>query len=458
MPGFEWRSIVPVPVDDLADWHVRPGSFERLRPSWQHLRVLGRSGGQEAGGRIELSVGVGPVRTHWLAEIVEYEPGRRLVDIQVKGPFASWRHTHGFEPAGDGSSRLADHVDYELPLGAAGDILGGVPVHRSLERLFRFRHRRTADDLRWHAAHRDKPRLTVAITGASGLIGSELAAFLTSGGHRVISLVRQPSVAVDEVFWDPERVALVPESLEGVDAVVHLAGHSINSGRWTPDVKREILDSRLEGTTLIARTIALMDPKPVLISQSAVGYYGDRGAEGLDESSTPGTDFLADVAKSWEEATAPAREAGARVVNLRTGIVLSGRGGALARMLPAYKLGIGGVVGGGSQWMSWIAMEDWLGLVLDLLYDSGTEGPVNAVAPQAVTNREFIHTLTKVLKRPSVIPVTAAQVHLMFGEMGQHLLLDSQRVVPARLQARGFDFRYPDLEEALRAELGLLRD
>jgi uncharacterized protein (TIGR01777 family) len=242
-----------------------------------------------------------------------------------------------------------------------------------------------------------------------------------------------------------------------VDAVVHLAGRSINSGRWTPEVKREILDSRLEGTTLIARTVAQMDPKPVLISQSAIGYYGDRGAEGLDESSAPGTDFLAGVAKAWEEAAAPARESGARVVNLRTGIVLSGRGGALARMLPAYRLGVGGVVGGGSQWMSWIAMEDWLGLVLDLLYDSGVEGPVNAVAPRAVTNREFIHTLTKVLRRPSVIPVTAAQVRLMFGEMGQHLLLDSQRVLPAQLQAKGFAFRYPDLEEALRSELGLLR-
>ena len=457
MPVFEWRSTVPVPVDDLAEWHVRAGAFERLRPWWQHVRVLERSGGQQAGGRVVLSVGVGPVRSRWIAEIVEYEPGRRLVDVQVKGPFARWRHTHGFEPVGDASSRLEDLIEYELPLGAPGGILGGIPVHHSLERLFRFRHRRTADDLRWHAAHRDEPRLTVAITGASGLIGSELAAFLTSGGHRVIRLVRQPSVAADEVFWDPERVALVPESLEGVDAVVHLAGRSINSGRWTPEVKREILDSRLESTTLIARTIAQMDPKPVLISQSAIGYYGDRGAESLDETSAPGTDFLAGVAKAWEEAAAPAREAGARVVTLRTGIVLSGQGGALARMLPAYKLGVGGIVGGGSQWMSWIAMEDWLGIVLDLLYDSAVEGPVNAVAPGAVTNRDFIHTLTKVLRRPSVIPVTATQVRLMFGEMGQHLLLDSQRVKPARLQAKTFGFRYPDLEEALRAELGLLR-
>jgi hypothetical protein len=458
MPVFEWRSTVPVPVDDLAEWHVQPGAFDRLRPPWQHVRVLERSGGQQAGGRVVLSVDVGPVHTRWTAEIIEYEPGKRLVDVQVKGPFARWRHTHGFEPIDDGSSRLTDQVDYELPLGVTGGFLGGASVQHSLVRLFRFRHRRTADDLLWHAAHRDRPRLTVAITGASGLIGSELAAFLTSGGHRVIKLVRQPSVAADEVFWDPQRVALVPESLEGVDAIVHLAGHSINSGRWTPQVKREILDSRLEGTTLIARTIAQMDPKPVLISQSAIGYYGDRGAEGLDESSAPGTDFLASVARAWEEATAPAREAGARVVNLRTGIVLSGRGGALARMLPAYKLGVGGVVGGGGQWMSWIAMEDWLGVVLDLLYDSGVEGPVNAVAPRAVTNREFIHTLTKVLMRPSLIPVTAAQVRLMFGEMGQHLLLDSQRVLPAQLQAKGFAFRYPDLEEALRAELGLLRD
>ena len=458
MPVFERRSSVSVPVDDLAEWHLRPGAFERLRPPWQQVRVLERSGGLRKGGRMILSVGVGPAHMRWIAEVIDYEPGRRFVDVQVKGPFARWRHTHGFEPVDAASSRLEDHVDYELPLGATGNLLGGAPVHHSLVRLFRFRHRRTADDLRWHAAHRDEPRLTVAITGTSGLLGSELAAFLTSGGHRVVKLVRRPPHDADEVFWDPERMALAPELLEGVDAIVHLAGHSINSGRWAPAVKRAILDSRTEGTTLIARTVAQLDPRPVLISQSAIGIYGNRGAEGLDESATLGTDFLAGVAKAWEEATQPARDAGARVVTLRTGIVLSGQGGALARMLPAYRLGVGGVIASGHQWMSWIAMEDWLGIVLDLLYDDGAEGPVNAVAPHALTNREFIHTLTKVLRRPSVIPVTAAQVRLMFGEMGEHLLLDSQRVLPARLQAKGFQFRYPDLEEALRAELGLLRD
>ena len=307
-----------------------------------------------------------------------------------------------------------------------------------------------------HAADGERQRLTVAITGASGLIGSELAAFLTSGGHHVVKLVRRPPTAADEVFWDPARSALVADSLRGADAVVHLAGHSINSGRWTPAVKEQILNSRLAGTGLIARTVADLDPKPSLISQSAIGYYGSRAAEGLDESAAPGSGFLPDVVRAWEAATGPAREAGARVVTLRTGIVLSRKGGALARMLPAYRLGVGGVIAGGHQWMSWIAMQDYLRIVVDLLCDANIEGPVNAVSPHPVTNREFIRTLTKVLRRPSLIPVTAAQVRLLFGEMGVHLLLDSQRVLPARLAAKGFEFRYPDLEEALRSELGLL--
>ena len=458
MPVFERRSTMPVPVDDLAAWHTRAGAFDRLRAPWQHVRVLVRGGGAAPGARTVLSVGMGPLHTRWVSQVTEYEPGRRFVDVQASGPFSRWRHTHLFEGLDDGTSRLEDRVEYDLPLGAAGDRLGGVPVRRALERLFRFRHRRTADDLQRHAAYRDKPRLTVAITGASGLIGSELAAFLTSGGHRVIKLVRRPPVAADEVFWDPERSALVADRLAGVDAVVHLAGHSINSGRWTPTVKEEILNSRLAGTGLIARTVAQLDPKPVLISQSAIGYYGNRAAEGLDEAATRGTDYLAGVAAAWEAATQPAQNAGARVVTLRTGIVLSGQGGALARMLPVYRLGIGGIIAGGHQWMSWVAMEDWLGIVLDLLYDAGAEGPVNAVSPHPVTNHEFIRTLAKVLRRPSLIPVTAAQVRLMFGEMGEHLLLDSQRVLPTRLQAKGFEFRYPALEEALRAELGLLRD
>jgi uncharacterized protein (TIGR01777 family) len=455
MPSFQWQSSIAVPVDELADWHLRPGSFERLRPPWRRVRVLQRSGDLTQSSRLVSSVSVGPARTRWVSEIIEYVPRNRLVDIQVKGPFARWRHTHTFEPE-DAGSRLLDHIDYELPLGVAGELAGGPAVHRELVRLFRFRHRRTADDLSVHAEYRHRPRLTVAISGASGLLGSELAAFLSSGGHRVLKLVRHAPASPEEVFWDPDRAAIDPGLLAGVDAVVHLAGHSINAGRWTPPVKEAILTSRRQGTGLIARAVAQSSPLPVLISQSAVGYYGDRGAEGLEESSAPGEDFLARVAREWEDATQPARQAGARVVTLRTGLVLSGQGGALARMLPAYRFGVGGVVGRGDQWMSWISMQDWLGIVLALLYDDTIDGPVNAVSPQAVTNRVFVRTLTKVLRRPSLIPVTGTQVRLLFGEMGERLLLDSQRVVPARLQAKGFTFRYPNLEDALRAELGLL--
>lgn len=454
MDVFEWQSEMPVPADELAAWHVRPGSFERLRPPWQTVRVLERSGGLEAGGRLVMSVDIGPVRRRWTAEIRDYEPGRRLVDVQVDGPFARWEHTHLFISSGTGSV-LKDHVEYELPLGRAGDVVAGAPIDRALRRLFRFRHRRSRDDLARHAAFASRPRLTVAISGASGLIGGELSAFLAGGGHRVLKLVRRRPLADDEVFWDPERAALDPERFAGVDAVVHLAGVSLNQ-RWTPTAKRAILQSRINGTALIARTVAELDPPPLLLSASAIGYYGDRGAERLDETSAPGSGFLPDVVEAWEAALQPAREAGVRVVVLRNGLVLSGRGGVLARMLPGYKYGAASAVGGGQQWMSWIALEDYLGLVLELLYDPSAEGLINAVSPNPVTNRQFTRTLSHVLRRPSLFPVPQRAVQLAFGEMGE-LLLASTRVLPGRLTASGFGFRYPGLEEALRAELGLFR-
>jgi uncharacterized protein (TIGR01777 family) len=455
MDVFDWQSEMPVPADELSAWHVRPGSFERLRPPWQTVRVLERSGGLEAGGWLVMSVDIGPIRRRWTAEIRTYEPGRRLVDVQVDGPFASWEHTHTFVPSG-AFSVLKDHVDYQLPLGRTGDLVAGAPIEHALRRLFRFRHRRTRDDLARHAAYAGRPRLTVAVSGASGLIGNELTAFLASGGHRVLKLVRRRPLTPDEIFWDPERCALDPEQLIGVDAVVHLAGASLNQ-RWTPAAKRAILSSRVDGTTLIARTVAQLHPAPLLLSASAIGFYGDRGAETVDEGSPQGSGFLPDVVRAWEDALEPARAAGVRVVVMRNGLVLSGRGGALARMLPGYKYGAASTVGGGGQWMSWIALEDYLGVVLELLYDPSAEGVINAVSPNPVTNRQFTRTLSHVLRRPSLVPLPRRAVHLAFGEMGERLLLDSTRVLPTRLTARGFAFRYPGLAEALRAELGLFR-
>jgi uncharacterized protein (TIGR01777 family) len=299
------------------------------------------------------------------------------------------------------------------------------------------------------------PRLRVAVTGATGLVGSALVPVLRAVGHRVDCVSRQPPRAgTTDIQWDPAGGRLDPRALEGVDAVVHLAGQSIAAGRWTAAAKARIRDSRVGGTRLVAETIARLDRPPrALVSASAVGYYGDRGDEPLTEDSAPGTGFLADVARAWEAAADPARAAGIRVVHPRLGVVLAGQGGALAQMVLPFRLGLGGVIGSGRQYWSWIALADVVRVVeLALALDS-LAGGVNAVAPAPATNREFTRVLGRVLARPTFVPLPTPAVRLLMGEMGQALLLASARVLPRRLERAGFRFRYPDLEGALSAAL-----
>lgn len=298
--------------------------------------------------------------------------------------------------------------------------------------------------------------MDVLVTGASGLVGSALVPFLTAGGHHVTRLVRStPPPGAAAVHWNPETRSIATPGLEGMDAVVHLAGENIATGRWTPEKKARIRHSRVHGTRVLCEALAqLAEPPRVLVSASAIGYYGDRGAEVLREQSRPGTDFLAQVCRDWEAATAPAVKRGIRVVPLRIGIVLSPAGGALAKMLRPFKMGVGGVIGTGQQYMSWIALDDLVGVIQHALVTETLQGPVNAVAPQAVTNREFTQTLGQVLGRPTLLPLPTFAARLAFGEMADALLLASTRVEPARLQETGYPFRYPDLAGALRHLLG----
>lgn len=297
--------------------------------------------------------------------------------------------------------------------------------------------------------------ITIAVTGATGLIGSALVERLRAHGHTVRRLVRSPRDAREgDVVWDAERGELATQVLQGVDAVVNLAGTPV-AKRWTAERKRDIRNSRVAGTQSLARAIAAMDAKPrVLLNASAVGYYGSRGDEVLSESSAPGHDFLAGVTVEWERATAAAAEAGVRVVLLRTGVVLSAKGGALAKMLPPFRLGMGGPLGSGEQWMSWIALEDHLHAMEHALFVDSVSGPVNLVSPNPVRNLHFATTLGRVLTRPAVIPVPAVALELLYGQMARETILASQRALPAALSASGFDFQYPTLEGALRALLG----
>lgn len=298
--------------------------------------------------------------------------------------------------------------------------------------------------------------MKIAVTGSTGLIGTALSRSLLADGHEVVPVVRRP-VAVGEtaVQWDPAAGTIDAAGLDGLDGVVHLAGAGIGDKRWSDAYKRTILDSRTKGTELLARTLAGLDaPPPVLVSGSAIGIYGDTGDTAVDESAPAATDFLADVCVQWEAAAAPAVDAGIRVPFLRTGIVLSPAGGALAKLLPLFKLGAGGRMGSGRQWWSWISLDDEVRVIRWLL-DTDVAGPVNATAPQPATNAELTKVLAGVLGRPSVLPVPAFGPRLLLGgELADALLFNSQRVLPQVLTERGFVFDHPDLEGALRALLG----
>ncbi len=300
--------------------------------------------------------------------------------------------------------------------------------------------------------------MNILISGGSGLIGGALRARLAERGDRVVRLVRdEASAGVDAVLWNPGSDDLSTERLGDIDAVIHLAGENIAAGRWNAARKARIMESRRKGTRLLAETVAGMTPKPgVFVSASAVGYYGDRGDEILTEESSTGSGFLSEVCQTWERSTQPAEAAGIRVARLRFGVVLSLRGGALKKMLTPFRLGLGGPIGGGRQWMSWIALDDAVAAVLHVLDHPEAAGALNVVSPNPVTNAEFTKALAGILRRPAIWPIPGVAVKALFGEMGEATVLASSRALPGRLEASGFEFRHPDLEGALAQSLGAL--
>ncbi len=455
---FSRQSEVVVGAQEAFDWHARPGAFARLAPPWTDVRMLTDHPGIEEGTRVELSMpAAGPIRVRWHALHDRCVPGSEFRDIQEKGPFKRWEHTHSFRPAegGTGGSIIEDSIEYELPLGALGAAVAGGMIRADLERTFTYRHRITRDDLAQHHTSGLAPA-RIAITGATGLVGSALVPFLTTGGHEVLTVGR---AADCDVKWDALSADASQglDGLNGCDAVIHLAGVNIAGGRWTDSRKEEIRESRVYGTMSLARALARLEQPPkVLVCASAVGFYGDRslGDGEIDETAEPGTGFLSEVCIGWEEATEPASAAGIRVVHLRLGVVLDARGGALQRMLLPFQLGAGGRLGSGKQPMSWVALDDVLGIVLHALSTDELSGPVNAVAPELVDNAGYTATLAGVLRRPAIAPVPAPVVSTLFGEMGRELLLAGAPVVPGRLSATGYRFRHGLLEDALRHTLG----
>ncbi|MCB1291299.1 TIGR01777 family oxidoreductase [Mycolicibacterium sp.] len=446
--GIEYASVVGHPLDEVFAWHTRPGAMRRLVPPWQPMTVV-KETESLADGRAILGL---PGGLRWVAQHdpAGYDPPNQFVDVLSSDGLMTlpprvigwWRHTHRYSDAGGGATRVHDIVDTTVPAAA-------------LRSTFAYRHRQLAEDL---AAHRDAAEagagpMVVAMTGSSGLVGTALAALLTTGGHRVIRLVRRDPAGADERRWEPDQPD--PALLEGVDSVVHLAGESI-AGRFTEAHRKAIRDSRIEPTRRLAEVAAATSGVRTFVSASAVGFYGhDCGDTVLDEDSPRGRGFLADVVAEWEAATGPAADAGRRVVMVRTGIVQAAAGGTLRLLRPLFALGLGGRLGSGRQWLSWIGIDDLLDIYYRALYDSRLAGPVNAVAPNPVRNFDYTRALAQTLHRPALLPVPAVGPRVLLGRQGAVELAEAdQRVAPARLQALRHRFRQPDVADALAHQLG----
>lgn len=454
MKTFTRESRLPVSAAEAYAWHSRPGAFERMLPPWQRARVIRRPAELADGAELEFELRKGPARIRWVAEHRDVRPGRGFADVQRQGPFRFWHHRHELSDEGRAASRLSDHIEYELPLAPLGDWIAGGVIRRDLARTFDYRHRVLRQDLELHARYAGRDRLRIAVTGATGLVGRVLCDVLTTGGHEVVRLSRRP-FQPDMVGWSPETGVDRPEALEGVDAVVHLAGENIAARRWSERQMEKIRSSRVEGTLRLIDSLRRLERAPrTFLCASAIGYYGDRGGEVLSEASPSGSGFLAEVATAWEEAAAQAADLGARVTTARFGVVLSPRGGALGKMLPAFRMGLGGPFGDGRQGTSWVAIDDAVAALVHLLLEPGAEGPYNITAPAAVSNADLGRTLGAVLRRPALMPLPATAARLAFGRMADEMLLASAWVRPDRLAESGFEFRFPDLEPALRHLLG----
>lgn len=448
--SIEHWSTLAAPTDEVFAWHARPGALQRMLPPWLPGR-LRREATSLGNGRAELALPGGQV---WAAQHDPsgYVEGRAFVDERVGEGLDSavlaavrWRHEHRFEPVrlADGGEGTRVHDIVDAPVGS-----------QLLRPMFVYRHRQLADDIARHRELAAAP-MTIAITGASGLVGTALSAFLSTGGHEVVRLVRREAEA-GERRWDPGAPAA--DLLEGVDAVVHLAGASI-FGRFDDGHRHRIRSSRIGPTARLAELAAASGVR-AFVSASAIGGYGaDRGGEVLTETSAAGSGFLAEVVVDWEAETAAAADGGVRTVQVRTGLVQAARGGMLQVLRPIYAAGLGGPLAGGSHLQSWIGLDDLVDIYARALFDDRLEGPVNAVAPEPVRQRWYASALAAALHRRALLPTPSLGPRVLLGHQGmQELALANQRVEPAKLEALGHRYRHPELEDALRHQLGRQRE
>jgi len=451
---FVYQSQYPCSAEYLYEYHSRTGALERLLPPWERNSIVSKQGNISPGSRVKLKIYAGPFPFYFHARHIEAIRGKMFRDIQEKGPFSQWSHAHFFHNS-RGGALLEDKIEYALPGQRFLPPFIKGHIEKKLTRIFLHRQRTLSADIALHQRCSQRP-LRILISGASGILGKSLIPLLSTGGHTIYTLVRKrPDPEKNEIFWDPATEFLSQSDLPELDAVIHLAGEYIGLKRWTTESKQRVLESRIKGTALLARTLATMkNPPSVLLSASAVGYYGNCHDKLIDETEPAGKDFISTVCMHWEKAAQPASKAGIRTVFLRMGISMSPGGGALKRILSTSPLGFMRYFGSGNQYISWISNDDLISAMLHILTNPGLEGPLNIAAPEPVTNQELMQTLAKITGRPLLFPIPAHLFQFMYGQMAREIILSGCRVSTKKLRNSGFQFRHPDLYTTLRNLLG----
>tara|TARA_A100001015_G_scaffold318935_1_gene440314 strand:+ start:4161 stop:5552 length:1392 start_codon:yes stop_codon:yes gene_type:complete len=447
---FKMATHMPVPAHQLFSWHERRGAFERLTPPWQRLDIVYNSGSLLPGSYVIFKAYYGPFFITWKAEHIHYDKNREFIDTQKKGPFKTWVHHHITKEKNATTSILKDSITYTLPMKHIN--IGKCSINTSLKQLFAYRHKTLHTDLYIQNKYCFKKPLKIAITGSSGTIGQCLSAFLTTAGHCVIPITRK-KITTQHIFWDINRQFIENDKLENIDAVINLCGENIGQRKWSAQQKERIYNSRILSTRLLANALnTLKSPPHTLISASAIGYYGKNAQHVKNENQLGGNDFLATVCEKWEQAAQHFTQG--RVVNPRFGIVLTPKGGALKKMLPVFRAGLGGQLGSGSQIMSWISIDDLIYTLYHILYTHTLSGPINITSPHSVSNRLFTQTLGQILKRPYIFSIPEKILKIIFGEMAEGTLLADINAIPSKLLKSGFTFQYDKLETTLRHLLG----
>ena len=441
---FLFSSFFQKPAKEVFAWHLRKGALERMLPPWEKVKIIKKEGNvPRNGSRVFLEQHIGPFRKKWIIEHRDFIEGQEFSDFQIKGPFTTFVHRHYIERIDATSCKLEDEVIFSLPFPGVSKY-----VIRELHAHFRFRHERLQKDLQVYGAYPQKP-VKVLLSGSSGMIGRELLTFLRLGGHEVTCLVRSSKKeGQGAIYWDPESDQADLSKWEGFDVVIHLAGENIASGYWTEAKKQKIVLSRTRNTWLLSKMLSrLSSPPKMFICASAIGFYGNRPGEVLDEHSSQGIGFLSEVAAKWEEVAATLKEVGVRVVHTRFGLVLHPSKGIFSRLQMTAKVCLGAVLGTGTQKVSWISIDDLIYGIYHVIYKEEVSGPVNFTSPYSVSQREFIEKIANKNHRKVFLTISKRLLKLFLGQMADELLLTDQEVYPKKLIQSGYEFFHPKLDD-----------